>query len=162
MFEFSNNNCTIKCKKCSKLTTEAHGVFLVSLFLTLNIFDTLFSCFSDELECVNAGWNTFIALAYIYLCVSDSYLGALLHLRQSSLQQQSLTFSCYDIPIFFAKSSILDVTTKSCSKIHENSNRYWLRGEPLWLSATLGKYQKLTLLDAVKIHFQRFFRLRSL
>ena len=37
-----------------------------------------------------------------------------------------------------------------------------MRGETLWLSATLGKYQKLTLLDTVKIHFQRFFRLSSL
>ena len=63
---------------------------------------------------------------------------------------------------FFQKISILDVATKCCSKIHENSNRYWLRGEPLWLRATLGKYQKLTLLDLLKIHFERFFRLSSL
>ena len=68
----------------------------------------------------------------------------------------------YTYQFFHTKSSFLDVTTKCCSKIHENSNRYWLRGEPLWLSVTLGKYQKLALLDAVKIHFQRFFRLSSL
>ena len=68
----------------------------------------------------------------------------------------------YIYRFFLTKSSFLDVTTKCCSKIHKNSKRYWLRGEPLWLSATLGKYQKLTFLDAVKVHFQRFFRLSSL
>ena len=62
--------------------------------------------------------------------------------------------------MFLTKSSILDVTTKCCSKIHENSNRYWLRGEPLSLGATLGKYQKLTVLDAIKIHFQRLSSLQ--
>ena len=46
----------------------------------------------------------------------------------------------YTYQFFHTKSSFLDVTTKCCSKIHENSNRYWLRGEPLCLSATLGKY----------------------
>ena len=43
LFEFSNNtNSRIKCKLCSKLTIEVPDVVLVSLLLTLNIFDTSF------------------------------------------------------------------------------------------------------------------------
>ena len=41
LFEFSNINSRIKCKICSKLTTETPDVAVVSLFLTLNIFDKL-------------------------------------------------------------------------------------------------------------------------
>ena len=35
-------------------------------------------------------------------------------------------------------------------------------GVPLLSSAALGKYQKPTLLDVLKIHFQRFFALSFL
>ena len=35
-------NSTIKCEICLKLTIEVPDVVLVSLLLTLNIFDTLF------------------------------------------------------------------------------------------------------------------------
>ena len=45
LFKFSNNNSIIMCKICSKLTIEASDIVLVSLILTLNIFDLLFSCF---------------------------------------------------------------------------------------------------------------------
>ena len=39
-----------------------------------------------------------------------------------------------------------------------STNRY--QGHPSsWSSATLGKYEKLTFLDAFKIHFQKFFEL---
>ena len=41
LFKFVNINCKIKCKICSKLTLEAPDFLLVSLLLTLNIFDTL-------------------------------------------------------------------------------------------------------------------------
>ena len=34
-----------------------------------------------------------------------------------------------------------------------------IRGCLPWSTATLGKYEKLTVLDALKIHFQRFFAL---
>ena len=34
-----------------------------------------------------------------------------------------------------------------------------MRGHLQWSSATLGKYEKLTLLDTLKIHFQMFFAL---
>ena len=44
LLEFSNSNI-INCKICSKLTREAPDVVLVSLMLTLNIFDTLLQCF---------------------------------------------------------------------------------------------------------------------
>ena len=45
--------------------------------------------------------------------------------------------------------------------IHKNSKGYW--GEPptSWLSATLGKYEKINILDALKTHFQRFFALNK-
>ena len=39
--------------------------------------------------------------------------------------------------------------------IHKNSKKYW--GYPSWSSAVLGKYEKLTLLNALQIHFQRVF-----
>ena len=42
LFEFSNTNSRINCKICLKLTVEVPDVVLVSLLLTLNIFDTLF------------------------------------------------------------------------------------------------------------------------
>ena len=47
LFEFNNNNSRIKCEICLKLTltTEAADVILVSIFLTLNLFNTLFQCF---------------------------------------------------------------------------------------------------------------------
>ena len=41
-FQSRNINCRIKCKICSKLTTEGPEVVLVSLLSTLIIFDTLF------------------------------------------------------------------------------------------------------------------------
>ena len=45
LFEVSNINCIIKCKICTKLTIEAPGVILVSLLLTLIIFDMMFFVF---------------------------------------------------------------------------------------------------------------------
>ena len=54
-FKFSNNNSRIKCEICSEV--------LVSLLLTLNIFNkflVLFIYFFAEFEHVNAGWNTFL------------------------------------------------------------------------------------------------------
>ena len=45
-----------------------------------------------------------------------------------------------------------------CNMIQENSKRI---GGTLMIE-TFGKYQKFTLLDALKIHFQRFFALRFL
>ena len=44
-FEFSSNESRIKCEICSKLIIEAPNIALVSLWLTLNIFDTLFHLF---------------------------------------------------------------------------------------------------------------------
>ena len=41
LFKFSNINSRIKCKTCSKLTIEVPDIVLVSLLLTLNIFDSL-------------------------------------------------------------------------------------------------------------------------
>ena len=79
----SQTQSTFICSNSAKITVKSSAKYVqnqVSLLLTLNIFETLFQCFSDEFECVNAGWNTFIALAYIYLCVSESNLGALPHL----------------------------------------------------------------------------------
>ena len=54
---FSNNNSRIKSEICSKLTKEDPDVVLVSLFLTLNIFDTLSFCYFEQ---VNAGRNTLL------------------------------------------------------------------------------------------------------
>ena len=58
LFKFSNTNSRINCKICSKLTTEASDVILVSLLLTLNIFDVLFQCFLADFKHLNARWNT--------------------------------------------------------------------------------------------------------
>ena len=44
--------------------------------------------------------------------------------------------------------------------IIENSKR--CRGTPPWSSATLGTHEKLNFLDALKMHFQRFFPLSFL
>ena len=57
LFKFNNFNNRIKCEICSKLTIELSDVVLVSLLLTLNVFDTLFYCFFADLEHVNGGWN---------------------------------------------------------------------------------------------------------
>ena len=54
---FSNNNSRIKSEICSKLTKEDPDVVLVSLFLTLNIFD---NCLLADFEQVNAGRNTLL------------------------------------------------------------------------------------------------------
>ena len=58
LFEFSDN-CRIKYKISSKLTIEATDTVLVSLLLTLNIFET-FLVFFVEFEHVNARWNTLL------------------------------------------------------------------------------------------------------
>ena len=42
---------------------------------------------------------------------------------------------------------------------HKNSKRYQGAPHNLWSSETLGKYEKLILLDALKMHFQRYFEL---
>ena len=39
LLEISNYNSNIKCKTCSKLTTETSDVIMFSLLLTLDIFD---------------------------------------------------------------------------------------------------------------------------
>ena len=41
LFKFSNDNSRIKCEIGSKLTFEAPDLVLVSLLLTLNVFDIL-------------------------------------------------------------------------------------------------------------------------
>ena len=41
-----------------------------------------------------------------------------------------------------------------CNMIHKDCERYWWSSPSL--SATLAKYEKLTLLDALKIDFRRF------
>ena len=38
--------------------------------------------------------------------------------------------------------------------IHKNSKRYW--SDRPWSSAMLEKYEKVTLMDALKLHFHRF------
>ena len=59
MLKFSIINSKIKCKICSNLTIQLPEVNLVSLLLTLNVFDTLFYCFFADFEHVNGGWNTY-------------------------------------------------------------------------------------------------------
>ena len=44
LLKVNNRNTSKRCKTCSKLTIKI-GVVLVSLLLTLNLFDTLFQCF---------------------------------------------------------------------------------------------------------------------
>ena len=43
---------------CLKLTIEVPYVALVSLLLTLNIFDMLFYCVFYDFEYINSKWNT--------------------------------------------------------------------------------------------------------
>ena len=93
------------------------------------------------------------------LSVSKSDLGALSHLRQSSLEQSQQQFSATFIFFFFfsqrAPPKILHrVWTEYFNMIHKNSKRYW--GAPSSSSATMGKYEKLNLLDTLKIHFLGF------
>ena len=49
MFKVHNKNTGARCEICSTLTTKTLewciGVILVSLFLNLNIFHTLFQCY---------------------------------------------------------------------------------------------------------------------
>ena len=40
--------------------------------------------------------------------------------------------------------------------VHENSQKHE-GGAPQWSSAILGKYEKPTLLDVLRMNFQRFF-----
>ena len=92
LFESSNNNCRIKCKTCSNLTIEAPHIFLLSLLLTLNIFDTFF-CFCWLWIC-KCQIKYFFPSIYLFICISED-LGALLHLRRSSLQQSTTVPSYY-------------------------------------------------------------------
>ena len=45
MFKVNNGNTRTRCEICSKLTTTTPGVCLVTLLLTLNIFQILIWCF---------------------------------------------------------------------------------------------------------------------
>ena len=63
-----------------KETTEAPGIVLVSLLLTLNIFGMLFKCFLAEFEHVNAVLNTLLPQSKLDYTFPNQ-IGVLEHLR---------------------------------------------------------------------------------
>ena len=135
-------------------------VVLVSLMLTLNILDMMLLLF------FLLTLNLYILDGILY------YLNNLilsLHFRGVSkspvifkmkLYVTTLKNSFQSWPIFCCK----EIHFRCCLGVELNiwkgnkkSERYM--GQPIWLNTNLGKYEKLTLLDAPKIDFQKFFKL---
>ena len=84
-------------------------------------------------------------------------------LRRISLKKQSTKLSSY-LLFLVTKSSILDVEEPLNWILYHNPCKFSkiLRGHLPWSSATLEKHENLTILHALKIHFQRFFELSFL
>ena len=76
---------------------------------------------------------------------------------RTKLYVTTVNSSFQPLPVLVTKSSLLDAAkayTEYYNMIHKNSKRY--QGA---LTMTLKKYERLTFLDALKIHFQKFFAL---
>ena len=155
LFEFSNINSRIKCKICLKLPVELPDVVLVSLLLTLNKFDLLFLC-------VFAALNMLMTDKILY-CLN---LNVSMHFKVWSRSPVTFKTKLYVIGsshyLFFCHK---ELHLRYCIGLELNiviwftCNMNVLGSSPLnlLLSVTLGKYGKLTLLDVLKMHFQRFF-----
>ena len=92
----------------SKLTIEAIDLVLVSLLVTLNILHTFIVAFFLWVLTCKYQMEHFTALKIqIYVCFSESNLGALPHLRWSSCNNSEQQFSA-NSNFFFTKNSILD------------------------------------------------------
>ena len=142
LLEFSNFNSTLQSKVCSKLAIEIADV-LLSLLLILNCW--LWTC--------HFRMEYFIALIWIYLYISESDLSSVI-LRKMFFCHKDLYLRCC---IRFELKILIYL-------IHKISKRFCgvEGGHSPWSSAILWEYEKLTLLDALKIHFQRFFTLAFL
>ena len=96
--------------------------------------------------------ENFIALIWIYMCFR-----AWSRSPEAKLSLTTVNNSFQLFPIFVKKSSILDVAQGKM--IHKNFK--WYQGHPPGLSATLGKYGKLTILDALKYISRGFLHYAS-
>ena len=102
-----SNSAIITVEWSSKWTTEAPDALLVSLLLTLNIFDTLFLCFVlffADFEYVNAGWNTLLLNLNLY---RRFRVGSWSHVTFKTKLCVTTISSHY--LFYITKSSILDV-----------------------------------------------------
>ena len=85
---------------------------------------------------------------------------------KTKLSVTTVNSSFQVIPIFYHKELylryciglVLNIVTWSMKHLKDMGGVGGVGHLP-WLSATLGKYKKLTLLDILKIHFQTFFAL---
>ena len=147
LFEFSNIS--------SRITVELPDVVLLSLLLTLNKFDLLFSC-------VFAALNMLMIDEILY-CLN---LNVSMHFRVWSRSSVTFKTKLYVIGsshyLFFYHK---ELHLRYCIGLELNiviwftCNMNVLGSSPLdlLLSVTLGKCGKLTLLNVLKMHFQRFF-----
>ena len=80
---------------------------------------------------------------------------------KTKLSVTTVNSSFQVIPIFYHKELYLRYCIGLVVNIVTWSTKHLkdMRGHLPWLSAILGKYEKLTLLDTLKIHFQTFFAL---
>ena len=136
--------------KVNNRSTRCHaGVFIT----TLNIFDTL--CFFSNFEHVMADG--------ILYCLN---LNLSMYFRVGSRSPVTFKTNLY---VTTVKNSFRILASSLMLHRRELNNMTWstkiLKGieghlPPFLLSSSLlGKYEKLTLIDALKIHFQRFFAL---
>ena len=147
IFEVNNRNT----RRCS-------GVFIVHFKYCLTHCSSAFYWIWTH----KRQMEYFIALSWIHWCIPESDLGALSHLIQSSIYVttvnkgfQPFTFFCHkELHLGCFIGLELNIVTWSIKSLNGT------RALPTSCSsATLGKYEKLTLLDALKIHFQRFYAL---
>ena len=111
-------------------------------------------------------WTSKWQMEYILYClkilihpsISEWDIGAQSHLRQSFMEQQSVNNSYQPLTVFCHKEFHIrcfigiELNIIASTKILKG-----IVGHPSSSAATLGKYKQLTLLDARKMHFQRFF-----
>ena len=125
--------------KVNKRSTRCHsGVFVVNFEYSWQVS----SIFFPEFEHVNAWQNTLLSYIILYhkallpqsTAVSSYYLFCVIQLDPRC---------CIGLEV-----NIVTLSTKILKGIG---------GNPPWSIATLIKYETLTLIDAVKTHFQRFF-----
>ena len=146
LFEFSNNNSRIKCELCSKLTIEAPYVVLVSLLLTLKIFDTFLVFFCWVWTCKS--W-----MEYLIAIISVGSRRPVTFKMKLSVLTFNNSFQL--LHVFCYK----ELHLRCCTGLELNIVTWFttilkgIRGYSPWSSAALGKYENLIFLDTLKIHF---------
>ena len=97
----------------------------------------------------------------INLCMCFIRVGSRGPITFKMMLSVTIVNSSFQLPIFCHKDLhlrcciglVLNIVIWSMNLLKD------MRGHLPWSSATSGKYEKLTLLDTLKIHFQRFFAL---